>query len=1165
MAQARQKLVESRWKWLEKCFFDKKYYLSQYPDVEMSGLAPFGHFIHHGMCEHRSPTPDFDPQFYLSKNPKAHDHPWGAFGHFALTGAAKKKNPNSRFNPDFYRLQVPSLNGMTPQEHFLRRGWKDKIPCGPDYADTDYLPAPSPGSPRIPENTAVGVIIPCYRGLEETRACIESVLKSVNKVAHEILVLDDCSPEKELSEYLASLDGKDNITVLKNEENLGFVGTVNRGMEYFQGKDVLLLNSDTEVSGDWLDRMAAQAHGEDKISSVTPYSNNATIASYPSMEGSRTIMDGLTPEQMDAYFRSVNFGRGFEIPTAIGFCMYIRRDSLDEVGLFDRETFGKGYGEENDFCMRAAQNGWKHLLAADTYVFHAGEVSFATDSEKGKASGLGIIKEKYPDYDRIIHSHIALDPGKPYRFCATAARWKKEDRPVVVSISHAMGGGTDTYIERVFKYMRGRARFLELKPASPEAKDGKMILKSMDRDDPAELCLDAGKDFPFLVKVLKSFGVTHVHINHLFNLNLDVVQLIKFLDVPFYFTVHDYFTICPYFFLTPGETRYCNEPDPAGCNQCLQKMPGCAAPDIIWWRKSFDWLYREAAAVICPSADVLNRVAKYQPREKLVAALHSSIGEKVPPAPRPPKPAQGKKLKIGILGMLSKRKGAKIVAAVAKLAQKHNLPLEFHIIGKALDLKAAGKDVLKETGRYKEKELPEIIKKVAPDVMWFPAIWPETFSYTLSEAMEQELPVVVTNLGAFVERVDGRAWTWMLDWDMKPKDIAAFFEGIRKENFATGRAPEPVKTKQAASTPDFYDRGYLQDRASSIAGTNEISIAAIIHTNDIGAPDPCAYIRTVLPLTHPEAGKGLDLNIVTTDKFFELDSGILALHRTAVPEVTMARRVIAHCKAKGIKIMYDLDDDLLAIPKNHSDFNYYIHSRLAVMEFLLHADLVTTSTKSLAQSLEQLSENVVVVPNGLDERVWRKDRNCGEKQGDTVSILYMGTMTHERDLALVLPVMEKLKNKYREKVRFDIVGVTPNKFKAGYCRFVKIPAKATKAYPAFVSWLLSKNIWDIGLCPLEDTPFNSGKSGIKFMDYAAMGMAAVCSDVPAYSIVKNNETGMVVANNPRYWAEALEELVENQDKLEKLKKNAARELAARHSLSVQAEFRQGLIHRLAGR
>jgi GT2 family glycosyltransferase len=113
----------------------------------------------------------------------------------------------------------------------------------------------------VPSPAPVDVIVPVYRGLGDTRCCIESVLSSPVRTAFRLVLINDCSPEPEVSAYLRTLPTRDaRVLLLENEQNLGFVGTVNRGMALDGARDVLLLNSDAEVANDWLDRIRAAAY-----------------------------------------------------------------------------------------------------------------------------------------------------------------------------------------------------------------------------------------------------------------------------------------------------------------------------------------------------------------------------------------------------------------------------------------------------------------------------------------------------------------------------------------------------------------------------------------------------------------------------------------------------------------------------------------------------------------------------------------------------------------------------------------------------------------------------------------------------------------------------------------------------------------------------------------
>lgn len=268
----------------------------------------------------------------------------------------------------------------------------------------------------------IDVIIPVYRGLAETRRCIESALSSRNAATAAIVVVDDHTPEPELAAYLDALSGAGRIELLRNPENRGFVGSVNLGMARHPGRDVVLLNSDTEVANDWLDRLHRAAHSSPDIGTVTPFSNNATICSYPYLGWTGGVPGTLGLAGLDALIADTNAGVTVDLPTAIGFCMYIRRDCLDQVGLFDEATFGRGYGEENDFCLRADAAGWRNVLAADVFVYHQGSVSFGDDRHALMRAAGAAIDERYPDYMDSVNDFVARDPAAPFRHRIDAAR-----------------------------------------------------------------------------------------------------------------------------------------------------------------------------------------------------------------------------------------------------------------------------------------------------------------------------------------------------------------------------------------------------------------------------------------------------------------------------------------------------------------------------------------------------------------------------------------------------------------------------------------------------------------------------------------------------------------------------------------------------------------------
>ena len=273
-------------------------------------------------------------------------------------------------------------------------------------------------------SATVDVVIPVYRGMAQTRACIESVLASQAGTAFEVIVIDDRSPEPEMGPWLARLAAEARITLRTHRENVGFVASVNEGMAMHADRDVVLLNSDTEVAPGWLDRLRACAQRDRSIGTITPFSNNATICSYPRTLAANALPPGESTASLDAAFAAANAGRSAEILTAVGFCMYITRRCLDRVGPFDYERYGAGYGEEVDFCMRAARAGFRNVIAGDVFVRHHGEVSFEGGAER-RQKAQATVDALYPEFQQRLKASIPADPLRGLRRRADLQRLRR--------------------------------------------------------------------------------------------------------------------------------------------------------------------------------------------------------------------------------------------------------------------------------------------------------------------------------------------------------------------------------------------------------------------------------------------------------------------------------------------------------------------------------------------------------------------------------------------------------------------------------------------------------------------------------------------------------------------------------------------------------------------
>ena len=677
----------------------------------------------------------------------------------------------------------------------------------------EQLTAPPAPARQLAVQTTVDVIVPVYRGLEDTRRCIESVLLHACESPFRLIVINDASPEPAVTEWLREVaDSDPRLMLLENEENLGFVGTVNRGMALSKTHDVLLLNSDAEVANDWLDRIYRAAYSDERVATVTPFSNNATICSYPRFCEDNALPAGYDTASLDRLFAATNAGQVVDVPTGIGFCMYIRRACLDEVGLFDVESFGKGYGEENDFCLRAAAAGWRNLHALDTFVMHAGGVSFGAGKSPREQAAMETLRRLHPHYEPEVHRFIGRDPARMARLAVDLARVRDAGRPVVLAIMHDRHGGTLRHVGELAEHLRGSAYFFMLTPTP-----GGVTLRLVGAGEAFVLMFRLPEEFDALLQALRSIGVRHLHYHHMLGHGQQIVELPQHLGLPYDFTAHDFYTVCPQISLTDKRNAYCGELGVDQCRACLESIPAPGNLDIETWRARFAPLLSKARHVLVPSRDAGRRLARYVPQADIHLAPHTDIvahGETPVPAPQPL--GTSGRLKIAVIGALSPIKGADVLEDVATEAIKRNSPLEFHLFGYGYrSLRTRPKSALTVHGKYEEDELQGLLDWLKPDLVWFPAQWPETYSYTLSACLEAGLPVVGPDLGAFAERLSGRPWSWVRPWTTTPTEWVAFFERIREQNFSTGQSPSPqwfalMETGADALIQDWnYDRDYL--------------------------------------------------------------------------------------------------------------------------------------------------------------------------------------------------------------------------------------------------------------------------------------------------------------------------------------------------------------------
>ncbi|GAA0712843.1 glycosyltransferase family 2 protein [Dokdonella soli] len=248
----------------------------------------------------------------------------------------------------------------------------------------------------------VAIVVPVYNAPDLVERCLDAVLAHTTGRAR-LIVIDDASPDPAIAPLLAHYAGLARVSVLRNGTNRGFTTTANRGIAEAGTADVVLLNADTEVGPNWLSGLRRAAYSSDDIGTATAVSDNAGAFSVPELEQANALPACWTFEQAArALWQQAGFAYP-ALPTGNGFCLYIRRAAIDAVGALDEAAFPQGYGEENDFCQRAAQRGFRHLIAGNVLVKHARSQSFGEERRLalGKA-GMAVLRERWPDYEAEV-------------------------------------------------------------------------------------------------------------------------------------------------------------------------------------------------------------------------------------------------------------------------------------------------------------------------------------------------------------------------------------------------------------------------------------------------------------------------------------------------------------------------------------------------------------------------------------------------------------------------------------------------------------------------------------------------------------------------------------------------------------------------------------------
>lgn len=620
------------------------------------------------------------------------------------------------------------------------------------------------------KNAGTSVLIPVYNSAKELKNCINSLLASGDQSPHEILLVNDCSPDKSIHSYLAEMQiHHPSIHVINSDINRGFVQTVNKAIAARRYQDIILLNSDTICPKGMIDRLATAHEANPSYGVLTPLSNNATIFSFPRTLINNPCLDEESLTSIDKLLSSEASKIVLDVPTSHGFCMFISGDVIDEVGILNAEEWGVGYAEENDYCQRVKMAGWGIGTYYGMYVGHVGSTSFGSETrEELVEKNLLKLNALYPEYSRSIEQYISNDKESRSLHNNLQIKYfkqeaEKAETAIILHLSHDLGGGTEEYIRRCSESLE-HDDVVTLKLWNDDK--GKLVVSDLSNTIWCEYSQD-DSGIVQLCDDLRTLNLLEIVLNSSFNFSDNLISSILSIGIPYSAVIHDYSWFCPKVTMIDARGSFCGMPDVAVCQTCIEVT---GAPDVAkaaWkasgqsmtqWVGNNELLLKGARTVICPSVDTAVRIKEKFPSLEPTARYHSD------PFPVPVVAQSSNrttiydglhKQKIAVFGRIGQHKGMAVLKNLIWVLSLRHPGVQICFFGELSEYSwLEGYKNVEFVGEYEQDTLGQMIKEHAPTMALFLSVWPETYCYALTDAIKNGVFPIAFDIGAFQERVD---------------------------------------------------------------------------------------------------------------------------------------------------------------------------------------------------------------------------------------------------------------------------------------------------------------------------------------------------------------------------------------------------------------------------
>ena len=628
----------------------------------------------------------------------------------------------------------------------------------------------------------ITIVVPIFNAMDLLPEALNRIALHTD-VPWRLILIDDASTDPAVRPFLhAWVSGQSarqraRISVKENSVNQGFIRSVNLGLKQAidHGDHVVLLNSDAFVPQAWASRLIRPFLEHDRVASVTPMSNNAEIFCAPIICKPVILRPG-DGDAIDKIAREIHPDAGLaDAPTGVGFCMAMSIDYLRKLPQLDT-TFGRGYGEEVDWCQKVRALGGRHLGLANLFVEHRGSTSFGTaERQRLIARNNAVISQRYPAYDAEVQRFIRDDPLVASRL-ALAIGWaaRQAGAAIPLFLAHDLGGGAEDYLAR---------RIADTYPESALVlRVGTQFRWQLELHSPHGITSGGTDDFALIermlapcarLRIIYSCGVGDtdpiILPERLLSLKRGPQDQIEVL-------VHDYLLISPSYTLLDATGRYRGVPDRTTSDSAhCGRRPNGAPFTLADWQAAWGRLVDHADDIVVfsqSSKDIL--AAAYPLAQRKLRVIPHKLLVAMPPARQPVRMTGPV---IGVLGNIGFHKGA---AVLQDLSQRLGTisGAKLIVLGRMdpnFPLPATNTRI---HGGYLREEIPLLAARYGITDWLIPSIWPETFSYTTHEAVATGLPVWGFDLGAQADAIRCTRFGGVVPIPGGTPDLAALFATI---------------------------------------------------------------------------------------------------------------------------------------------------------------------------------------------------------------------------------------------------------------------------------------------------------------------------------------------------------------------------------------------------